>query len=109
MYCRAFEQDAVAFSRDELSRDRTKSMAEHLSRCERCRKLSVALAEVSGRGGRSARRSFRPGSGPNCKDASKKPIGCERLDSLDGDSSSPAAACCRSLSDLRDLGRCPAR
>ncbi len=50
MYCRAFEKDAVAFSRDELSRDRAKSMEEHLRRCGRCRKLSVALAEVTREG-----------------------------------------------------------
>ena len=47
MYCRAFEQDAVAFSRDELSRDQVKSMEAHLSHCGKCRKLSAALSEVA--------------------------------------------------------------
>jgi predicted anti-sigma-YlaC factor YlaD len=47
MDCRAFERDAVALNRDELSPGQVTSMKEHLNRCEKCRKLSAALAEVA--------------------------------------------------------------
>ena len=47
MDCRAFEQDADAFSRGDLSRERSRSVEEHRAQCERCRKLSAALAEIA--------------------------------------------------------------
>jgi RNA polymerase sigma-70 factor (ECF subfamily) len=46
MDCRAFEQDAVALRRDELSPERSRAMLEHRAQCETCRALHLALGEI---------------------------------------------------------------